>query len=485
MRKNKLFAILFIISVQSLNYLAVAQTVDDAVRLSEPGLYSNARSMSLGNSYSTIGNDYSAILYNPATLGLTEGTEFTGSINYNFYTNDAQFLNTNTAFTNSTTTFNQAGIVFQLNPDTVNSFAIALGYTHTLDFNRARKFNGFNSQSSAIDFLTESNNQVIKDLGLSYPTFDQTTNEYLKDATVFDGNLNQTGYDLESGGLNVWSFGTSYEFAPNIYLGGSINYTVGSYLGDSEYIESDSLNMYSLQTDPNDPLTVGFRSLTKRETREWTINGYDFRFGILYKLWNFIGVSLSFKTPTHYMINEKYSLKASSEFAKGYTKEYDEEVIDKEYEISTPYEFTVGAMVNLWIITGTAQITYTDYSQIEYAGGLEFQDQAALNKNIKNEFGGMLRINGGAEFRLPWTGISARAGAMIIQSPDHNEKDFQFDKKYLNVGLGLRSGDDLEFDITYSYGWWDVINENYGSDLSTVTDEITVHNIIFTTSFRL
>ena len=58
-----------------------AQTVEDALRLSQPPIYSNARAMGIGNAYSVIGNDYSGILFNPATLGLTEGTEFTGSIN--------------------------------------------------------------------------------------------------------------------------------------------------------------------------------------------------------------------------------------------------------------------------------------------------------------------------------------------------------------------------------------------------------------------
>ncbi len=469
-----------------------SQTVGDAVRLSQPGLYTNARAMAMGNAYSVIGNDYSAVLFNPATLGLTESTEFTGSINYDFYANTSNFFNTQTKYVNNTTTFSQFGIVVQLKADTLNSFALALGYTHTKDFNRARKFDGYNPNSSLIEDMTANNNSVSRKLGLSYPVNDPTTGNYLNDESVFNGKLQQSGFDLESGGLNTWSFGLSYEFANNIFLGASANYTVGGYLGDSEFYETDINNIYSTQTVPSDASTVGFTSLSKRETREWAINGYDFRIGLLYKLWNFIGIGVSFKTPTHYSIYENYSYKAESNFAKGYTKKYENEVLDKHYKISTPYEFTVGAMVNLWIITAAVEGTLTDYSQIAYEGGLDYKDQAKVNKFLTTNFDPLLRINGGAEFRLPFTGLSARAGAMLIMTPSHTDQltedgkiDFSYDKKYLNAGIGFRSGDNLEFDITYTYGWWTVVNENYGEGLSTVTNDIQIHNVIFTTSFRL
>ena len=488
LRNNLLTATLILFSCVLIN----AQTIEDAVRLSQPPMYSNARAMGMGSAYSVVGNDYSGVLFNPATLGLTEGTEFTGSINYDFYNNTSTFFNTQTTFTNSTTTFSQFGIVVQLNADTANAFAIALGYTHTADFNRARQFDGFNPNNSMIEDLAANNHEVSRALHLSYPITDPNTSEYLYDETIFNGNLQQSGFDLESGGLNAWSLGTSYEFAPNIFLGASINYLVGSYLGDSEYIEKDINNIYNTQTDPNDPNSVGIVSMSKRETREWAINGYDFRLGLLYKLWNFIGISVSFKTPTHYSIIENYTYSAESEFANGYKKQYEFEEIEKKYKISTPFEFTAGAMVNLWIATATLQATYTDYSQMQYEGGLDYTDQASVNKYIKSNLDPLLRLNGGAEFRLPLTGLSARAGAMLAITPSDidqiqsgGEVDFSYDKKYISAGIGLRSGDDLEFDIGYTFGWWTVINENYGTAQSTVTNDIQSHNIIFTTSFRL
>ena len=486
---NKILYVIFLFLITS---TLSSQTVGDAIRLSQPGLITNARAMGMGNAYSVVGNDYSAVLFNPATLGLTEGTEFTGSINYDFYANTSNFMNTQTEYINNTTTFSQFGIVIQVNPDTVNSFAIALGYSHTKDFNRAREFSGYNSDNSLIEDYTANDVDISRQLGLSYPVNDPISNSYLHDETIFNGNLQQNGFDLESGGLNVWSFGMSYEFANNIFLGASANYTVGSYLGDSEFYETDVNNNYDSQTHPDDPNTVGFTELSKRETREWAINGYDFRVGILYKLWNFIGVGVSFKTPTHYNIIENIAYSAESKFADGYVRNYDTEELEKNYKISTPYELTIGAMVNLWIITAALEGTYTDYSQIAYEGGLDYKDQAVVNKYLKTNFDPLFRLNGGAEFRLPFTGLSARAGAMLIMTPSHSDQkteegkiDFSYDKKYINAGIGFRSGENLEFDLTYTYGWWTVINENYGEGLSTVTNDIQIHNVNFTTSFRL
>ena len=99
---NKILYIVFLFLITS---TLSSQTVSDAVRLSQPGLYTNARAMGMGNAYSVIGNDYSAVLFNPATLGLTEGTEFTGSINYDFYANTSNFMDTQTEYVNNTTTF--------------------------------------------------------------------------------------------------------------------------------------------------------------------------------------------------------------------------------------------------------------------------------------------------------------------------------------------------------------------------------------------
>src|SRR5512136_2817504 len=82
-----------------------AQTgVDDAIRVSRQGLMFNARALGMGNAYSTIGYDFTALRMNPATMGFSEGTSYTMSVNTNgflyqsdFYGTEDKFGTTNTA----------------------------------------------------------------------------------------------------------------------------------------------------------------------------------------------------------------------------------------------------------------------------------------------------------------------------------------------------------------------------------------------------
>ncbi len=46
-----------------------AQNYNDALLLSVPGLYTSARALSMGNSYTARSNDFSGVLFNPAGLG--------------------------------------------------------------------------------------------------------------------------------------------------------------------------------------------------------------------------------------------------------------------------------------------------------------------------------------------------------------------------------------------------------------------------------
>ena len=87
MINSKLF-LLFGLLTFNINIIAqdyLSQTHEDAFRLSQPGIIYDARSLSMGNAYSIIGNTYTATLMNPATLGLAKKTTFSGSINLNLW----------------------------------------------------------------------------------------------------------------------------------------------------------------------------------------------------------------------------------------------------------------------------------------------------------------------------------------------------------------------------------------------------------------
>jgi len=431
-----------------------AQSIDDAIRISRQGINFNGRALGMGDAYSTIGYDFSALRMNPATMGLSERATYTMSVNSNSFHNSMSFFGSTTEFTSSNTTLNQAGFTFPVRLDSTRKAVFGFGYTQSKDFNAGGKYNAYNAGGASFTQLLAANpNDVAHTLGLTYPTYD-AAGRYIGDATVLNGKFQERGYVLDGGNLVHLSGGVALQAAPGVFFGVSGSYNIGTFDTDREYTAEDIAGVYpdSLRTQPNDPRTAGFIDVTYRDIRASEYRGGDVRFGVIYRFENFIGISASFKIPiVHSVTGTKY-LSGTSRFATGTVIEVNPVATPLSYKITPPYETTVGAMVNLWFLTGTAEATYVDYTQMKYSGGDDFTAQSDINKRIKDEFTRVLNLNIGAEFRLPFTGLSARAGAMYRPSPYKGDAT-RYDQKFLTIGLGINSSEILQFDLGYMYGW--------------------------------
>ena len=121
---------------------------------------------------------------------------------------------------------------------------------------------------------------------------------------------------------------------------------------------------------------------------------------------------------------------------------------------------------------------------MKFSGDLEVSEQSALNKKIIDTYTQTVNLKIGAEFRLPFTGLSARAGAMYIPFPVADVPT-EFDRKFLTAGLGIRSGEGaMEFNVAYVYGFWNQVSEEYGSSIQTVTQSILSQNILASLTLR-
>lgn len=473
---------------------AAAQSLNDVLRLTEPGLTHSARSLSMGNAYSTIGYEYTGVLFNPASVALVDSLTFTASNSFLTFLNSASYLKKQTDFNANSAKFAQFGSVI---PVFLGSqrISLSLGYTQSKDFNRTLKFEGYNGTSnSVIQDLTSNDDPITSALLLSYPVYDTTTNDLLGYETLINGQLSQNGYVLDYGGLVNFSLGASLEIVGNVYLGGSLNYSSGTYLSDREFSETDSRNIYdnSFETIPGDSRTADFRQMYLHDVREAEYSGFDFRFGVLYRLWNFISAGVSFRVPTSYSIHENTTLNGFSEFGSGFKRTLPESESSVRWSVSSPIEYTLGAAVNFFIVTATAEATLVDYTQVRFTGGGDLAERSLANKQVKELFRPVLNLRGGAEFRLPFTGLSARAGFIYLPSPfvdaEHAasiDEPRQFDKKYLTLGAGINFSDRLDFDLAYALGWWEELRQNYGTGLQGVKQEVYTHNVIATVRFSL
>ena len=476
--------LVFSTNINSQNYLGLNDSY--AAILSERGLTYDAWSMSMGNAYSAFGSSYTATLFNPATLATAKKLTLTTSVGLNLYRNNTDYFSTQTDAYKTQTNFSQLGLVYPIKSDSGGrTFALSFGYNQSKDFNKIVQFEGYNPTGSFVNDFASQGKNIAEGLLLSYPYSDPTTGAYIEDRTILTGNLYQKGSLINEGGIYNWSAGAAYEFAHNVFFGASVNYSIGSLTSNREFSEIDINNFYdgSTNTVPGSELSAGFEAYYVNDVVQWTLNGWDGRFGLLYKFFDFIALGGSVKLPTTYVISEDHYFSGFSNFSSGYIKDLAVPTISSEYKITSPFEFTAAASVNIFFITGAAEVSYTDYTQMRFEGDIDPIVTAALNKSIIEKYTQVFNLRAGAEFRLPFTGLSARAGFMYNPSPLANTPA-SYDQKILNAGLGISSGEgDFEFNVTYSRNWWDEPVENFGASLPNVTQAIKVDNIM--TSFTL
>ena len=464
---------------------AQAQNYNDALRLSEPGIITGARSLGMGNAYIALSDDFSASLFNPAGFGLIKKMELSGGLNYNSFNNNASFFNQNTTISNDATNLSQIGITMPF-PTSQGSFVLAFGFNREKDFNKALSFNGYNSgNNSYIQDLTSYNDDIAYNLFLSNPLNDASGN-FIKDTTRINGRLNQRGNYIQEGALNSWSFAGAIEVQKDFFVGATVNLYSGTFKKTHEYSEEDLNNNYpsSLWLDPTDARTADFQSFYLRDIIDWDISGVGLKLGALIKMNEDFNVAATIKFATKYTVKETYSLYSESTFGANNKFTYAPTEEKLEYEISSPAEYSVGASYNQSNITLSGNVTLMDYTQMKFGSGFDYSSTINKNADITNLMRTVFNLNGGIEYLIPNSGIALRGGVMLMPSPFKDDSS-DFDKKYITGGIGYNFSNKSSINIAYVYGWWNDIGDNYGSNISRTYQNIKFTNIVTSLKFYL
>jgi hypothetical protein len=485
--KIKNIILLIIICASS---ISLAQNYNDALLLSEPGIYTGARALGMGNSYTALSDDFSGVIFNPAGLGLAKKFGLSLGVNGISYDNSATIFGSASSSFQNTMNLNQFGFVFPL-PTVQGSLVFALGYNRVKEFNSVTEFNGYNSaNNSMIQNLTGDVNEFIpftNDIRLAYEIRDPNTESYLRDTTLINGLLNQSGRTRVQGSIGKWSFASATEIAKGLFIGGTFNIISGSYKRDRDYFEDDTKNIYgaNLELVPGDNTTRDFQTFYLNDIVEWDLGGWDFKLGFLYNLGDILKFAGDVKFPSYYNVKESYYVLTSSEFGTNNNYDLNPPFIDEvEYEIRTPYEFSAGASLKLLILSVSGSAKIIDYRQMKFTEGLGTEYRIERNKEIDDLFRTAVTYNLGAELKVPFLPIWGRIGAMYIQSP-YADDPTEFDKKYLTAGAGIMLGNIFKIDFAYAYGWWDDFSDNYGSNISRIQKQVTVQNYFLNLSTAL
>ena len=456
---------------------AQAQFPEDALRLGLSGTGVGSRSLGMGNAYTGVANDFSAIYWNPAGLAQLEYSEFSFGLSHLMSKDNSTFLSAQQELTSTATNLNALGLVYKV-PTRRGSMVLAFGFDRQSNFTGGMSYTGYNPSSSIIQTYAANGALYPSDLSdnIAYQLYladiDTTTGRFYSPIT---GKLTQIAKIAESGGLNNWSIAGGLDVARNLSLGVTLTYLSGTYRYDRSFKEEDRAR--SWEAFPYD-----LDYLTMDEYIEGDISGGNAKFGLLYRIPDRFRLGVAIKTPTSFTVKENWGITASSTFDNGdvYPTDGDfESLANGEYDVVTPWEFNIGASVILKDLTLSADVSYTDWTELEFENANA--DLLAYNTDMKTLFRGTRDYRAGLEYDITSLGVRLRGGFMYFTSPYANDPT-SYDQKYITGGLGFLLGPSTMLDIAYARGWWETYRTNLGS--GRTDEKITAETFRATMSYR-
>ncbi|MFC2088496.1 OmpP1/FadL family transporter [Calditrichota bacterium] len=454
-----------VLSVLFLTANICAQFAEDATDLLNSQYGFGARSISMGGAFSGVADDYSAIYWNPAGLAQIKKMEFYGGISHLKYENEATFYGTRMKGDDSFTKLSSIGLVFPV-PTYRGSLVFALGYQRIKEFDKTLHFSGFNPNSNDLFFTFIENNDTL---------------DY-----YFDKNVQQEEFVQQSGHLNNWSFASAVDISQNVSVGATLNFWTGSSTYIFDFIQTDKNNLYPNAQDPLRDTDYDSYSISQKIIGEYS--AFQIKIGALMRPSNSLRIGLNISLPSTFNVVEKYNDSDELVFDLGDSDAITGEPSEFEYDVSTPFQFDLGASYKLKDFTISGGLEYVDLSQVEF----ELPDDVNLdenysalldeNKRIKDLYQEKMKLKAGIEYFWRDQNLVFRSGYLLDPSP-LKDAPSDFDRNFITGGLGLVVDKQFLIDVAYMYGYW----KNFSSDTYTPggTDEdITYQKIFLTTSFR-
>jgi long-subunit fatty acid transport protein len=473
-----------------------AQVIEDALRLATPPSLVNPRSAGMGNAFVGLADDVSALYWNPAGLGQLRLSEFSFGMSHVGMANTATMLGVESQGDNSSMVINNLQFALPF-PVARGSFVLSAGYTRLADFTGTMSVDVYNPLSSIQSSLYNFDNEDLDfawNLGLQdtlvFTYHDEGQPGWL--AIPVANRVQQTIDVLESGSINMWSFGGSIEVAHNAMVGLALNVVSGSYRYDRTFIETDVQNAHQGDIVGIDNVTRSdFHSLELEELIDQHLSGWNMRIGFLYNYRDKARFGIAVQTAGSINVNEDYEKIGRSRFANA-NLSYELTSYDNNYDISTPAMYSFGGSFKPvdWA-TVAADFDVVDYSKLEFSYAARF-NTTPLNRDIKRLFRSTNHFRFGTEIRIPNTGFMLRGGFGYRYSPyKADEGNSDFDIKTFSGGIGYVFDKNFTANVAYSMSAYETFVFNYVDpdldvpDAAFTSDQsITTSRLMFGISYR-
>lgn len=515
------------------------------------------RSAAMGGAFTSLGADLSSMSINPAGLGMYRNSEFgitlgpsVGELT-NSMSKQASMKESRTGLA-----LNNFGAAFNLfeSAGSVTSFTLGVGYNRLADYNYRSRMNIGGVGASIIDVwdrqmeayvnpafggigadkwsavedkygsagnaarLYEYGAQMSYDVGLLNKPENIALDGFFSQFDVLSGNASvNKRYDMVSkGSSGEYAFSGGWNVGNKFYFGVTLGIVDLYQSREATYGETyENNNAPGMAEDPDYDLGPAEGAGPVREIRyvqhmRTTGEGYNAKFGIIYRPDPSIRVGLAYHTPTVITLRNKFSTSLDALYANGNSPYID--VLEREYQekFYTPSRLLMGLS---YTIAGRA-ILAADYECTWYNGmnvwgsDLYSQEQKDILRAAVKQYytaGNTLRL--GAEVQASdmlflragysWSdhGVrkSARDGSQMV--PFNSPVCYR--SNILSAGFGVKIGAQTSFDMTYSYGEHEYTGYNlffFGADDATmrpgdsdtnfINPKLNRHNIMLGLNFR-
>ncbi|MBD3225567.1 MAG: hypothetical protein GF313_12630 [Caldithrix sp.] len=449
-----------------------AQSAEEAIDLIYDTQGFGIRAQSMGNAFTAVADDYSAIYWNPAGLAQIRHGEIYGSLyNYNFQTEATYQGNTiteNQAFTK----LGSFGLVVPF-PVARGSFVISLGYQRIKDLGSYLEFQGVNPGSNNLAF------DISNDFG-SYGVL------------PFDSLLQERQTKSNDGALSQFSFGGAIDLSPRFSAGLTLNIYGGDNTYTSDYAQDDINNTNNyIFNDINDEFYYNYYDVHQKLTTNYS--GWEAKVGGLFRLTNQLRLGGTITLPMTLTVEEEWSVDDELSYdivredgVYNFVETADLGSGTFDYEIKVPFKFSAGIAYQTPRFLISAAADYRDWTQMKYdmPDNRDQRDYADLlneNNSFREYFQPSLAYGVGGEISLMQSQLKLRGGYRVQPTPLKNV-DSKYDRQYLSAGIGFLVDKQSMVEVSYVTGLWENDRFHYydwNGPLMETSEKYTTSKITF------
>lgn len=480
-----------------------AQSAVDAMQLSQPDFTGTARFMGMGGAFTALGGDLSAIIQNPAGIGVYRSSEIGATLDINVQKTTGSFNGTDVSNKQTKAYCNNFGYVGTVRFDSaLKSFSWGASYNRAVSFDRITGGYGYPVGTSLTNYIASFTNGVnsadmnfdggynpyrdsdidwLSILGYSSYMINNTPGSNTSYQGLFQ---NGTESDMEmlvreKGYIDNYQFTFGGNVSNTVYWGFGIGVNDLRYVRDVYYSESmDNARIYSNITSSG--TANGQAEYALNNSKLITGTGWNLSFGLIFKPLQELRIGASIISPTWYSLDQNYGANTSFTYRPASTTGTyidDSDYTDDAYfnwRLRSPWRFNLGAA----LVIGSNAIVSVDYERQAYNDMTvktanydnwgyvtDYVDNQYLNDDIRAYTQAANNIRVGLEYRVS-PSFSVRLGCNTsttnIASDYRDGKgeiltsgtdpSFNLDKTttYITGGIGYRTGG-FYVDATYAH----------------------------------